>query len=169
MNRSIPIIAIQLNAAEIEGKITLQFTKVLDIYEPPEDEEGIGIDSVDRSYWENKSNSKSIKILDELIGMAKEDYENVRITYNKYHVAIGTVVRNFMWLHPRKTNSHIHMEIKIGKESFEWATDFLENKGLSFNPRSAEGNISLSLHDQVYNKNKETIKEIIRKAISLYS
>ncbi|MFN8263362.1 MAG: hypothetical protein U0T07_07560 [Chitinophagales bacterium] len=33
MNRSIPIIAIQLNAIKVDNKILLSFTKVLDIYE----------------------------------------------------------------------------------------------------------------------------------------
>lgn len=42
MNRAIPIIAIQLNALKVGNNIVLNFTKVLDLYEPPEDEEDFG-------------------------------------------------------------------------------------------------------------------------------
>jgi len=50
MNRSIPIIAIQLNALKVDDKIILNFTKVLDVYEQPDDEEDLATETVDRSY-----------------------------------------------------------------------------------------------------------------------
>lgn len=38
MNRSIPIMAIQLSALRVDNKIVLNATTVLDLYESPEDE-----------------------------------------------------------------------------------------------------------------------------------
>lgn len=82
MNRSIPIIAIQLNALKVANSIVLNFTKVLDIYEQPEDEEDLGgAETVDRSYWEHRSSKKSMAMMDELIKLISEKYPNPKITY----------------------------------------------------------------------------------------
>lgn len=86
MNRSIPIIAIQLNAMKINNMIILNFTKVLDIYEPPEDEESLGGEEVGRPYWEKKVNPKSIAIMDDMIKIAEGIYPNSRVTYSSFAV-----------------------------------------------------------------------------------
>jgi hypothetical protein len=49
-NQAIPIIALQLDAIRVEDKVILNFAKVLDIYEVPEEEEPAG-ETVDRGYW----------------------------------------------------------------------------------------------------------------------
>jgi len=54
MNHSIPIIAIQLNTLKNDDTITLNFTKVLDIYEIPEDEINKDSERVEKSYWEKE-------------------------------------------------------------------------------------------------------------------
>ena len=36
LSRSIPIIAIQLSAIKVDEKLLLHFTKVLDLFQPPE-------------------------------------------------------------------------------------------------------------------------------------
>ena len=117
MNRSIPIIAIQLNAIKIDDKIILNFTKVLDIYETPEDEENLAGEEVGRPYWEKTANPKSLAVIDEMISIAQKEYPNTKVTYNKYHVALGTMKRQYMWIEPRKSASNCHFNIKIGKEN----------------------------------------------------
>lgn len=102
MNKSIPIIAIQLNAIKVEDKIAIIFTKVLDIYEEPADEEILEGEVKDRGYWEGRSNPKSVDLFDKLFSLSKAHDPNVRITYNKHHIAVGTARRNFSWYHPRK-------------------------------------------------------------------
>lgn len=116
MNRSIPIIAIQLNAIKIDNKILLIFTKVLDIYETPEDDENLAGEEIGRPYWENKSNPKSIAIMDEMIKIAQSKYPSVKVTYNKHHVALGTSRVNFMWFRPLKSQSNCYFEIKLDKD-----------------------------------------------------
>ena len=54
MNKAIPIIAIQLNVLKIGNKVTLDFTKVLDIFETPEEEIIGEIEPVDEAYWNKK-------------------------------------------------------------------------------------------------------------------
>lgn len=167
MNRSIPIIAIQLNAIKIEDKISLVFTKVLDIYELPEDEEDIGAETVDRAYWENRSNPKSISIMDELIEIVGTMEPNKRVTYNKHHVALGTQKRNFTWFHPRKKEGYCHFNIRVGRDHVDEAKESLENSGISFTPQK-EDLMGISLQMKPFQENKETLSEIFKKAVEYY-
>lgn len=168
MNRSIPIIAIQLNALKVGENIVLNFTKVLDIYEPPEDEEDLGSETVDRGYWENRSNSKSIAIMDEMIQIAKNEYEECRVTYNKHHIALGTQRRNFLWFHPRKTGGFCHFEIKVGKDNLDDSKELLEEMGISFTARK-DDILAISIQAKELEENKGNIKGVITKAINSYS
>lgn len=71
-------------------------------YEPPEDEEDLGGELVDRAYWEKKSNRKSIAIMDNIIDIVKKEYDGARVTCDKYNVAVWTRRKNIIWLRPRK-------------------------------------------------------------------
>ncbi len=168
MNRSIPIIAIQLNAIKVDNKILLSFTKVLDIYETPEDEENLGGEEVGRLYWEKKSNSKSIEIMDEMIEIAKKIYPNSKVTYNKNHVALGTSRINYMWFHPRKSPSNCHFEIKIDKDLIADTKTTLDELGISYTPRK-EDRLAISIQGDELKKNVEKITAIISQSIATFS
>lgn len=165
MNKSIPIIAIQLNALKHDENIFLDFVKVLDIYESPEDEEDLGLEIVDRAYWENKSAKKSIKILDEIVEICKVEYADLKITYNKHHVAIGTISKNFMWLRPRKTDGYCHIEILVGKENVENSKMTIESIGETYTVRK-EKIIAFPITSPTFSKNKEVVRELMIKGLN---
>jgi len=168
MNRSIPIIAIQLNGIKVEDKIVLHATKVLDIYEPPEDEEDLGLETVDRSYWENKSNPKSISLMDKMIDIAREEYSDLQLTYNKHHVAGGTLRRNFLWIHPRKRAGYCHFNIKVGKDNMEETKNIFEEAGISFNIRK-DDILSVSIQTKELDECRDSVRKVIAEAISHFS
>ena len=168
MNRSIPIIAIQLTASKWDNKIALTFTKVLDVYEEPEDEEAISGETVDRVYWENKSNPKSIAIVDEIINIVEKLGCKPRVTYNKHHIALGTPKRNFCWFYPRKKEGYCHFEIRVGKENSDSAKAILEETGVPFNPKK-DDIIALSIHMKPFSEYKEQLSELIKGAWDVYS
>lgn len=167
MNRSIPIIAIQLNAVKIEDNISLNFTKVLDIYEEPEDQEDLGGEIVDRHYWENISNPKSLALVDKLIGVTKKDYENLKITYNKYHIAIGTDRRNFAWFHPRKKEGYCYFDIRVGDSNTNKIKDLFEEVGISFSPKG-DDLFGVPLQMSVFEKNQNVIEDLFKQACEAY-
>jgi hypothetical protein len=168
MNRSIPIIAIQLSAIKVDNKILLNFTKVLDIYEVPEDEVNLGGEEVGRPYWEKKSNPKSISIMDEMIKMAEQFYPNSKVTYNKHHVALGTARLNYMWFHPRKSPNICHFEIKLDKDLLVETRTTFEELGISFTSRR-EDILAISIQADELKKNTEKIKTIINQSIEAFS
>ena len=166
MNKSIPIIAIQLNAFKHDNNVFLDFVKVLDIYESPEDEEDLGLETVDRAYWENKSAKRSIKILDEIIELCKLEYSDLKITYNKHHVAVGTITKNFMWLRPRKTDGYCHIEILVGLENVEDSKTIIESIGETYTVRK-EKIIAFPITAPTFNKSKEVIRELMLKGLNI--
>lgn len=132
MNKSIPIIAIQLNALKVGDNFTLDFMKILDIYEIPEDEIENQAEKVERSYWEKKSGyEKALLVSEKLIEIFKKIYkEDTKITYNKSHIAVGTELRNCLWLHPRKSN-YTTVDIKILDEKMDLIIDQLNEIGVT--------------------------------------
>lgn len=166
MNRSIPIVAVQVSAIQVENKVLLNFTKVLDTYEAPEDEEKLAGEEVSRLYWEKKAHKESINILDQAIELTKEFYINPRITYNKHHIAVGTERQNYMWFHPRKS-ARMHFEIKVDIEEIESTREMLEELEMSISQRK-EDLLSISIGSKAFVKNKEIFKPIISNAIEMY-
>jgi hypothetical protein len=71
-NGSIPLIAIQMGAIEIENRTALIFTKVLDQTNLGAEEDGEVVEIVDRSYWEQKRGTKDTVIMvDEIMELIK--------------------------------------------------------------------------------------------------
>ena len=167
MNRSIPIIAVQLNALKVEDKLILNFTKILDTYESPEDEEKLGGEETTRPYWEKKSDKKSMDIMDNVRSIADGLYPNARWTYNKHHVAWGTTRRNIMWFRPRKRAGYCHFEIKVGSGNVERTQELLENIGISFTPRKKD-KFAIYLQTNDVNDHVTELTELLQNAINVY-
>lgn len=135
LNQAIPIIAVQLSAFEIEGKVVLHFTTVLDLPEPESDEQAVGSEEVNRLYWEKRSNPESLKIVDRMVSLVPIAAGAARITYNKFHIAVRTTGKNFLWLHPRKNASHLHMHLKLEGQQRDQMLKELEAAGIYSGPR----------------------------------
>ena len=106
---------LQLNAFLMSDKLCLNFVRVLDVMEEGEDELG---DQVDRKYWEARGSKKSLDLMDSIIALVPKEAGDVRIKYNRHHVAMGTSGTNFCWFHPRK-GGHVHFHVKLGEEARE--------------------------------------------------
>ena len=132
-NRAIPMIAVQLSAFQLDDKVIVTFTKVLDIYEPPEEDDEEA-EPTDREWWEKRSNPHSLGIVDECSELLSTPTSRPRLTYNKHHIAMGTSRQNFCWFHPRKAQSHCHFHLKTGEANREDVSAKLEEVGISVAP-----------------------------------
>lgn len=165
MNKSIPIIAIQLSAIKIGNKLGLVFTKILDKSSEYECEENAG-EEVNRNYWIARAGLKSISLMDKLISLTKGVNDKQRATYNKAHVALGSLRKNFAWLHPRKDkegNGYCHFHVKVGMENLEKIKKSLEKAGISFTPRKND-ELAVHLHEAMFKKHFACIKQILQAA-----
>lgn len=167
MNKSIPIIAIQLNAFKYEDKVFLDFVKVLDIYESPEDEEDLGLEVVDRKYWEGKSDKKSIKLLDDIIEYGLSQYPELKVTYNKHHIALGTSKKNCIWVRPRKTSGYCHIEVLSTNANIEDIKSAIEGIGQTYTIRN-EKIIAFAITTKDFQQYRPKMEEILSKTISSF-
>ena len=112
-NRSIPLIAIQVNAVEIDGSIALVFTTVLDLTVIGNDEDEEFNEPKDRAYWEEKATPENLDLTDDLFNLVKEIQPKANLKYNKNYIgiALNGVARNFVAFRPKK--QLVQMEFKI--------------------------------------------------------
>jgi hypothetical protein len=167
LNRAIPIIAIQLDLLQLGDDLALHFTKVLDVYEAPEDAISLGGEPTDQSYWEGRANPRSMASAAAIMNLCKKLYPDLRVTYNKYHIALGTQRQNFCWLHPRKKQIHCHGDVDVG-ENTEKGKAILEQAGLAFTVRE-QGDLAFTLSTRDIEDKREPLKQIFQLAIEANS
>ena len=72
LSGSIPLVAIQLNALQVDENLVLDFVKVLDQRELREDDAETAIGKVDRQWWESRKGAGSLGLCDKLLEIANE-------------------------------------------------------------------------------------------------
>jgi len=138
-------------------RITSDCTTVT-LAETGEEEDQEPQEQTDRKYWVSRANPKSIELLDSLVAIVRSISEP-RLTYNKGHIAVGTLGRNSLWCHPRK-GSHIHFEIKVGEERDNLIAKF-EEQGLGCNKSFRPEIMKITLTAKELEENKASIEEVI--------
>jgi hypothetical protein len=170
-NKSVPLIAIQLNAVEVNGDLALSAIKVLDLAQNMGwEEDNTSIKTItDRAYWEKKATPATVKFADAFLDFVKTVVkdESLELKYNKYYIGLahGGVADNFMAFRPRKHGIAVTFKIPRTDEllnRIEESLDFI-----SYNPRWGECQIRFSekdLHD-----NKDLVAELVALARKLPS
>lgn len=125
LNKSVPLIALQMSAMELPDGIGLTFTKVLDLaetFEDDEDEDGAtAATQVTRKDWEDEGYGEGVAVGDAVLTVAKSVGIATRSTYNQDHIAVGGDGRNFMWFMPQKRGGRCMVEFRVGQQLMdEW-------------------------------------------------
>lgn len=104
MAGNVPLIAIQLNALDHQGKLILHFTKVLSLIDLREDDATNDAGGSDRAEWEKKSTPEMLKIADELLQVIRKRVGDVELNYLVHYVGlrVNNVSDNFVTFHPKK-------------------------------------------------------------------
>jgi hypothetical protein len=164
LNRAVPMIAVQLNAFRLdEGTIGLHPTTVLNVSEETVDVDFVDqAERTDRSYWEKKADPKSLAVVDQIVSSLRGDGIEPRLTYNRHHIALGTVGYNFCWFHPRKTAGYCHIEFRAG-ENRDAVVSSLQDAGIDASPRRTE-NISFSITANSLSQHASVIADALKGA-----
>ena len=109
-NKSIPIIAIQMNAFEVGENFTLAAVKILDTVEIVGMDEEEMSPATDRDYWlSERASEASLSLVDEGLKIVKDFEPDAQLNYRKRY--IGLLVRgttdNFVVFGPRRGNSMV--------------------------------------------------------------
>lgn len=160
-NGNIPMIAIQINAWEVDGKIGLTFTKVLDELKIGlNDEDKEVYEPTDRGYWENRGSIETVKLADDVLGIIKEIDNSFEIKYNKYYIGLikNGHAQNFIVFRARRNN--LKTEIKL--ERSDDIDNLLKESGLEWEYNNRNDRYYITIVKDDIPKNREVIKEVLR-------
>lgn len=165
-NGFIPIIGIQLNALEVNGYMTLNSTRVLDIQNLGTEEEDSPALTTDRPYWESRSTKQVLSVVDGLIELAREVDSRLVARYNKHYIGLGIdgLANNFISFKPRK--KHLCLQIKM--PASDEIDEELENANLQlldYDKRWRHYRIQVTQSD--VDKNRDLLLDLMRQAYEL--
>ncbi|MGY4758582.1 hypothetical protein ACVNS2_02895 [Paenibacillus caseinilyticus] len=169
-NGHIPIIAIQMNAIEINNQIGLQFVTVLDetalqTYSDDEDTHTI----VDRAYWESKATKATVALADQLLDIINNAIDtNIKLKYNKFYIGLERrgLPNNFITFKPRK--DYIIAQPRL--EQTQEYDEMLEEMKLDVLDYDQRGRCyRIRLNKDEIQKHREKLQVIFAKAESRFN
>jgi hypothetical protein len=163
LNGFIPLIAIQLNAIQIEDQIALIFTVVLDhrlgIAVQEEEEQEV----TDRAYWEKRSSKITLSIADEILRVLQTLDNELDLKYNKFYIGVSKNNKpyNFVIFRPKKVSLQIEPKLKKTEE-IEIMLDSAGLDVLDYDTRNQRYRIRFS-KDEIQ-KHQRLLREILGRA-----
>jgi hypothetical protein len=100
LSHAIPLIAIQVNIVEADGKPILHFSKILDTYEEPEEEGNGPSDIYDEEYWRKRA-SWTLDTTKALLSVVIPVFGEAQLNFLKYYISITVGGNIYLWLHKR--------------------------------------------------------------------
>jgi hypothetical protein len=135
LSAAVPIVGIQAHIVEVGETRGLHFTKVIDSYEEPEDEE-TPQQAYDEKHW-IKNHPGSLECARWYKALLERLYDEVSTKYfdNYISLSLGGTAR--VWVNNRK-GDRAWIEVKYGQEGFQEAVDYLNKEGVAFNMRDGK-------------------------------
>lgn len=162
-NKAIPLIAIQVNALEVGGVLTLHATKVLDLIQIGTDEDDEPGQATDRDYWVKKGSLVSTALVDGVLDLINEVDPDLVLKYNRHYVGLARngVPDNFVSFRPRK--GHVICELRIPRS--EDATALIDDSGLDTLPYSTRwGRYRVRIMPNDLVDQRTVLKDLVRRA-----
>jgi hypothetical protein len=168
LNGFIPLVAIQLNAIQVEDQIALVFTVVLDHRKglAPEEEEEQEV--TDRAYWEKRSSKTTVYMADEMLRLLKTLDQDLELKYNKFYISVSKNNKpcNFVIFRPKKTSLGVEPKLKKAEE-IEIMLDSAGLDVLEYDTRNQRYRIHFSKNE--IQKHERLLKEILGRAYREFS
>lgn len=165
LNGNIPLIAIQVKALKLDDKISLFFTKVLDVINLGCEDEFDEKEIVDRTYWENLSSKETLNLIDLILKISTEFAPEFQLKYNKHFIGLSKdgIARNFISFNPRRTQ--VILNIRYDKnDEFDNLLNETDIDFLSYNRK----HYRLRLNEKDIMTYKEKLFTLINKAYKRY-
>ena len=93
LSDAVPLIAIQVNVVKSPHGLSLHFTKILDVYEEPDDDTSGDSGTYDEAYWLKRSKD-TLETAKYLFDLTKDVYANPELRFNKYSIVIASAGYN---------------------------------------------------------------------------
>lgn len=162
-NGHIPLIAIQMSAYRIEGKLALIFTRVLDELPLGLDDDDDIAEVTDRAYWEQQGTKQTVALADEVLKLVQEIDPAYGLKYNKFYIGLAKNGQpdNFITMKAKKQN----LRIEPRMEQSDTLRDEMEDAGLDLMEyEKRAGRYRIRLTEKDLTERRELIGNIIRQA-----
>ena len=163
-NGFIPLIAIQMQAFNVNGALTLIFTKVLDemtqgLVDEDEDAEST---PTDRPYWENRATKTTLAMADDIFSMVQKLDPKLALNYNKFYIGLTRNKRpcNFVVLQPQKAV----LKFRIRLNRLEQIEKIITESGLDFKRQGSEYSIRIRPSELKDNAIRKCLEDLISRA-----
>ena len=92
-----------MSALDVDGVLTLNATRVLDVALPAPEEEDEPGQETNRNYWQQKSSPALLKLADQLLDVVNEQGPGLSLKYNKHYIGLQRdgMPDNFIVFRPR--------------------------------------------------------------------
>jgi hypothetical protein len=164
LSGSIPLVAIQLNALQVDEHLVLDFVKVLDQRELREDDAVAEVGKVDRQWWESRKGAGSLRLCDRLLEIAREKAKRpLELRYAKSNVSIGVPGSFFHVLvsWPKKD----FLPFRLGVANAEQWAARLGDLGIDATAKRAD-RLILRLTAADIAQNEAMVRELIHQCVS---
>lgn len=160
-NGTIPLIAIKMEAVQVEEYLALVFVRVLDAVSRGLVDEDEMSDPVDRGYWESRATRETVSMVDNLLELIIGFDENIKLNYNKVYIGLYKDGRpcNFVTFTPRKASLIVGLRIDRADE----VDSLIEKSGLSTLERSRK-KYRVRLNKSDLKDHKKVLNDLISRS-----
>jgi len=165
-NKSIPLIAVQLNAIQVGDNLTLNATTVLNLMQIGTEEDDEPGQATNRDYWISKGSPASISIADSLLLLINEVSSHVDLKYNKHYIGLARdgIADNFITFRARK--DYVIAEFRLPRN--EETTALLEDSDLDVLPYDTRwGRYRARLSAADISRQRDLLLELIRRSAGI--
>ena len=166
-NRTIPLLAIQIRGVEVKGAFTLVATRVIDVV-PLGTEDEDSPETVDRTYWEQKVSTESLRVVDGMLALIAEIDPSIEPKYNKHYIGmlVGGSSNNFVEIKPQKKSVIVRFRLPQSENQ----TAKIEDAGLvRLRYDNTFGRYQVRLNRQDLTKRREILLDLVRTAYEMYA
>jgi hypothetical protein len=165
---TVPFVVIQVNGLLVDGKLVLNFMKVLDSRTLRRDETTDLKERTvaDRPFWIGKASPATVELAEKCISIINEVAAvNRKPTYNRYYIGLNDGVRsgNFVTFRPKRSFLNVQFEALSPREP--WLKR-LQDAGLDSDLKNDDLRVTLTPKD--FEDNKELLTELLQEAVRQY-
>jgi hypothetical protein len=164
LNKSIPLIAIQMQALRVDQLMTLSATTVLDLMTLGTEEEDEPEPTTDRSYWITRGSPESVAICDQVLGIVSEVVNGgINLNYRKRYIGLarGSVPDNFVTFFPKK--QHVLATFRVPRsEDLDARLQEAELDTMEYQQRRGRYRVFLRADDIA--PNRSLLTEMVQRA-----
>jgi len=152
----IPIVGVQANIVEADGKRVLHFSKVIDTYQEPEVPVSEDVTPHDEKYWQTYS-ARTLEAANELLEVVRPIYAGVSLNLVKYYIGVKADGYSWMWLEKRIGGKSL-VTARLSETLFSDATKLLDGAKLLHTRKNQT--LRITVEKQTIKSNAAIFQEI---------